>query len=308
MRRIYVASSWRNEHYPSVVKELRESGFDVYDFRNPPVKAGNENGFKWEYVSPEYMEWSPEEYREMLHHPKAEQQFANDIEAMRSCDTCVIVLPCGRSAHTEAGWFAGHGKTVVAYIPEKQEPELMYKLFDAVVCSLDELRETLYDMELDDMGTQQDTSSEQPAPKAVAISPNVISVKQHEQEMVQLRHELKEKYKHNLKIIRDQYRDIKAFRKVSQKVINLLEYPGSNFYQSFNLAKLEDVDNYIYWFKMMNKKISDYSIRQTVRIYAERGEDLTFFLAAVEEHNKQIAETKSKEETEPLVEDDTIFS
>jgi nucleoside 2-deoxyribosyltransferase len=75
----------------------------------------------------------------MLHHPKAERQFHNDIEAMEACDTCVLVLPCGRSAHTEAGWFAGKGKTTIAYIPEKQEPELMYKLFDGVCCSINEL-------------------------------------------------------------------------------------------------------------------------------------------------------------------------
>ena len=85
------------------------------------------------------MDWSPAEYRKMLNHPKAIKQFGNDIEAMESCDTCVIVLPCGRSAHTEAGWFAGRGSKTIAYIPEKQEPELMYKLFDSVCCTLEEL-------------------------------------------------------------------------------------------------------------------------------------------------------------------------
>ena len=34
---------------------------------------------------------------------------------------------------------AGAGKRVIAYIPEMVEPELMYKLFDAVVGDLDEL-------------------------------------------------------------------------------------------------------------------------------------------------------------------------
>lgn len=76
-------------------------------------------------------------------HPLAERQFANDIKAMESCDICVLVLPFGRSAHTEAGWFAGKGKKVIAYIPTKQEPELMYKLFDAVACSMDEVIELL---------------------------------------------------------------------------------------------------------------------------------------------------------------------
>lgn len=34
---------------------------------------------------------------------------------------------------------AGAGKKVIVYIPEMQEPELMYKLFDDVVGNLDEL-------------------------------------------------------------------------------------------------------------------------------------------------------------------------
>ena len=70
-------------------------------------------------------------------------QFSNDITAMESCDVCVLVLPCGRSAHTEAGWFAGRGRRVLAYIPERQEPELMYKLFDGICCTMTELVKTL---------------------------------------------------------------------------------------------------------------------------------------------------------------------
>ena len=136
MRKIYVARSWRNEFYPSVVEMLRKAGHEVYDFRNPP---SGDPGFKWSNVDVDYMEWTPQEYRDRLHDPKAERQFANDIEAMESCDTCVLVLPCGRSAHTEAGWFAGKGRATIAYIPEKQEPELMYKLFTSVCCSIEEL-------------------------------------------------------------------------------------------------------------------------------------------------------------------------
>ena len=135
-----MASSWRNEFYPEVVEALRRAGHEVYDFRNPP--SGDE-GFKWSCVAENYMEWSPQEYREQLEHPKAVRQFDNDIKAMEACDTCVLVLPCGRSAHTEAGWFAGRGRTVVVYIPVRQEPDLMYKLFSAVCCSMDELVEAL---------------------------------------------------------------------------------------------------------------------------------------------------------------------
>jgi Nucleoside 2-deoxyribosyltransferase. len=133
---IYVASSWRNEYYPEVVKRLREEGFEVYDFRIHRLATQASNGILSARTG---RIGHLKQYRDKLSHPLAERQFKNDIEAIRSCDACVLVIPCGRSAHTEAGWFAGAGKPVVAYIPEKVEPELMYKLFAGVCCSLDEV-------------------------------------------------------------------------------------------------------------------------------------------------------------------------
>ena len=140
MPKIYVASSWRNPYYEQVVKRLREQDFEVYDFRNPPHGGA---GFHWTDIDENAPNWTFEEYAEGLKHPLAEKQFAADLEAMEWADACVLVLPCGRSAHTEAGWFAGKGKLTIAYIPEKQEPELMYKLFDKVCCTIDELIDAL---------------------------------------------------------------------------------------------------------------------------------------------------------------------
>ena len=45
--------------------------------------------------------------------------------------------------YPEAGWFAGRNKQTIANIPERQEPELMHKLFSKVCCSIDELIDTL---------------------------------------------------------------------------------------------------------------------------------------------------------------------
>ena len=140
MARIYVASSWRNKYYSKVVDTLHQAGHEVYDFRNPPHGGA---GFHWTDVDENAPNWTFREYAEGLHHPLAERQFAADLEALQWADTCVLVLPCGRSAHTEAGWMAGAGKRVIAYIPETVEPELMYKLFDAVVGDLDELVKAL---------------------------------------------------------------------------------------------------------------------------------------------------------------------
>ena len=159
MPKIYVASSWRNVYYEQVVQSLRGQGFEVYDFRNPTsvaalssadgacsgvgLRACGSSGFHWTDVDENAPNWTFEEYAEGLHHPLAEKQFRSDLEALEWADTCVLVLPCGRSAHTEAGWMAGRGKKVVVYIPEMQEPELMYKLFDHVVGSIDSLLNVL---------------------------------------------------------------------------------------------------------------------------------------------------------------------
>ena len=136
MAMIYVASSWRNQYFPAVVEALRQAGHEVYDFRNPPHGG---NGFRWTDVDPEAMDWTFEEYAEGLHHPLAERQFRADMDALEWASVCVLLLPCGRSAHTEAGWMAGAGKRVLVLIPEKSEPELMYKLFDGVAGSIPEL-------------------------------------------------------------------------------------------------------------------------------------------------------------------------
>ena len=141
MARIYVASSWRNQYFPEVVTRLREAGHEVDDFRNPPPGVA---GFHWTDIDPDAPNWTYAQYAEGLHHTLAERQFQADSDALTWADTCVLVLPCGRSAHTEAGWMAGAGKRVLAYIPEMLEPELIYKLFDGVAGSLEELVEKLY--------------------------------------------------------------------------------------------------------------------------------------------------------------------
>lgn len=136
MAKIYVASSWRNKYYPEVVEALCSVGHEVYDFRNPPHGG---NGFHWTDIDKNALKWSFEQYAEGIHHPLAEKQFIADIKAMEWADTCVLVLPCGRSAHTEAGWMAGAGKKVIVCIPEMEEPELMYKLFDGVADGVESL-------------------------------------------------------------------------------------------------------------------------------------------------------------------------
>lgn len=149
VERIYVASSWRNEYQPAVVRVLREAGFMVYDFKNPTVGydnpvAGVERGFAWSEIDPDWQSWTGDAYREALAHPTAERGFQSDFQAMQWADTCVLVLPSGRSAHTEAGWMAGTGRRVYALMYGENEPELMSKIFTGICLGIQELVATLW--------------------------------------------------------------------------------------------------------------------------------------------------------------------
>lgn len=135
--KIYVASSWRNLVQPAIVTMLRSCGHDVYDFRNP--KPGN-NGFGWREVDPNWQNWTPQEYREGLQHPIAQAGYALDMNALRECDACVLVLPSGRSASWEFGWAIGAGKQGAVVMFEACEPELMYANLP-ILTSPDELFE-----------------------------------------------------------------------------------------------------------------------------------------------------------------------
>lgn len=131
MKKIYLASSWRNLYQPTVLAALRAAGHEVYDFKNPT--PGN-SGFGWQQCDPDLKsDLTVERMRRVLAHPVAQAGFDCDYNAMKWADCCVLLLPSGMSAHLEAGWFAGMGKPVAVIAPEIREPELMYKMFDRFV-------------------------------------------------------------------------------------------------------------------------------------------------------------------------------
>lgn len=138
--KVYLASSWRNTQQPSVVAALRAACFDVYDFRNP--KPGD-TGFSWSAIDPNWRDWTPLQYISALKHPIAQAGFKSDMDALRACDTCVLLLPSGRSAHLEAGWAAGAGKRTIVLQTSQEEPELMALMCDSICTTVDEVIVTL---------------------------------------------------------------------------------------------------------------------------------------------------------------------
>lgn len=148
-RRIYVASSWRNPYQQNIVSILRHDGHDVYDFMHPP--GGDHLGFSWSDVDPSWRDWTMAQYQAALDHPIADAGFASDYSAMLDADTCVLVLPCGRSAHLEAGYFVGAGKHLYILLDEAEYVagashsviELMYKMADLITADIDAIRDAL---------------------------------------------------------------------------------------------------------------------------------------------------------------------
>lgn len=135
---IYVASSWRNPSQSALVAHLRNWGHDVYDFRNP---TPGDHGFHWRDIDPGWKSWNATGFRAGLSHKLATDAYKHDMDALKAADAVVLLLPCGRSAHAEAGWAVGAGKPVYVMVPPNQivEPELSYKMFRGITDDTTEL-------------------------------------------------------------------------------------------------------------------------------------------------------------------------
>lgn len=122
---LYIASSWRNEYQQFAVGACIAAGIDCYDFKDS-------EGFHWKEVGLNHESHTFEDYQEAVKHPRAKQGFDRDFAALQKAEACLLILPSNRSAHLEAGWAIGMGKPTCIWIPEYDEPELMYLMADAV--------------------------------------------------------------------------------------------------------------------------------------------------------------------------------
>jgi hypothetical protein len=131
--KIYVASSWRNEHYPEVVRALKAvSSFDVYDFR--------EDGFSWSDAGVDGQQLYNADQMNAIHRlPECRRGFDRDITHVNQAEATVLVLPAGRSAHLELGVAIGRGQYTVIYMPEPEPPDLMWAAANRIVGTVTEL-------------------------------------------------------------------------------------------------------------------------------------------------------------------------
>jgi hypothetical protein len=113
MRRVYIASSWKNvSHVRELARVLREEGHEVFDFtdaENRPDGLGNFvfNASKWAGKPLDEIDW-----KEFLGYDATVRAFHSDLAGLDWADTVVLLLPSGRSSHLEAGYAVGQGKTL----------------------------------------------------------------------------------------------------------------------------------------------------------------------------------------------------
>ena len=141
--KLYTASSWRNEKYPNVVKELLRNGHEVYDFRHA------NSWFRWEEISEDWEYWSNAQFVSALSHPLSKKAFRADFNGMQWADACVLILPCGKSAHIEAGYMKGTGKPLYILLDnwEMTRAELTYSIADGIFENVPQLVERLQTLE-----------------------------------------------------------------------------------------------------------------------------------------------------------------
>lgn len=121
--KIYIASSWKNEKIVKVLAyNLRHEGFKVDCF------ADNSTGryvFHWSEIG------VPEEIdaKSFLKDERSQKAFEEDRKWLDWADIVIMILPCGRSSHLEAGYSVGSGKQLYIYAPNgfvKGEFDVMY--------------------------------------------------------------------------------------------------------------------------------------------------------------------------------------
>jgi len=132
--KIYLASSWKNkESVLEMAVLLREEGHEVDAF----CDEENRVSFNWSeltgIMNKEGLDLTELDAKDMINHWRVQEAFKEDKKFLDWADVVIMLMPCGRSAHLEAGYAVGCGKKL--YIVggfEKGEFDVMYGFADGM--------------------------------------------------------------------------------------------------------------------------------------------------------------------------------
>lgn len=142
-KRVYLIGSLRNPLVPELGALLRSKGFDVFDCWHA---AGPEADDYWQ----RYTAARGQTYDEALRDYPAQHVFQYDKRHLTASDIAVLVMPAGKSAHLELGFFIGRREALglptngVIYLPDPPDRyDAMYAFASKVCVGLDELLTTV---------------------------------------------------------------------------------------------------------------------------------------------------------------------
>lgn len=129
---IYLIGSLRNEDIPSIAKELRGNGLEVFD---DWYAAGPEADDMWR----DYEKGRGRSYTEALQGLAADHVFRFDLTHLERASAAILVLPCGKSGHLELGYCIGRGKPGYVLLDNPERWDVMYKFATLVTADLQEI-------------------------------------------------------------------------------------------------------------------------------------------------------------------------
>ena len=93
-----------------IANALRSDGHRVFDFTDPELRDDGLDKFCFNASSWSGKPLSEIDWIEFLHYDATKRAFASDKAGVDWADVVLMILPCGRSAHMEAGYAIGRGK------------------------------------------------------------------------------------------------------------------------------------------------------------------------------------------------------
>lgn len=139
---IYIASSWKNKRAAfNLADFLRFCGHRVDCFCDTST---GRYVFHWPELADVEEELANYDAISFLKDPRAQKAFKEDKYWIDWCECLVLLLPCGNSAHLEAGYAKGQGKKLIIYgdFP-KGKFDVMYGFADVLCSTLQELEGAL---------------------------------------------------------------------------------------------------------------------------------------------------------------------
>ena len=150
-RKVYIATSWSNEHYDEVREFVTSAGLDVSDWRQEPFRFSDCKGGAGAELAGDWQDWPYEAWHQRAFEDDHVTWGAEkDWKLLAQSEAVILAMPCGRSAHMEAGVAIGTSRPVLIWYPDKKQswdgPDLIHTWAQTITADRHVLRKWLADV------------------------------------------------------------------------------------------------------------------------------------------------------------------